>query len=265
MDHLDAQHRAPDNVRELLNAYLDREIDERERSVVESALAIGADLRTEYEQLRQTRQLVRDLPLLEMPPGLLERIDPSSPLLGRRPRRRIRTVEVMVSAIATVAVWSVLVGTTGGGQVAPDVASVFVAHQSAAESTGNDIDSGNLPASVGVGLDLLHVRDIDGMRQATYGSSAGFVSVFVLSDRVDWDQMPEGDRVAVGDGFGWFEQAASQSVLAIDRADGAYVVVGTSVDQVVAVAELLPDPPRSVWERVIDASNETVEFFGFSS
>jgi hypothetical protein len=54
-------------------------------------------------------------------------------------------------------------------------------------------------------------------------------------------------------------------VLAIDRADGAYVVVGTSVDQVVAVAELLPDPPRSVWERVIDASNETVEFFGFSS
>jgi anti-sigma factor RsiW len=69
MDHLDAQHRAPDNVRELLNAYLDREIDERERSVVESALAIGADLRTEYEQLRQTRQLVRDLPLLEMPPG----------------------------------------------------------------------------------------------------------------------------------------------------------------------------------------------------
>ncbi|NOX28943.1 MAG: DUF3379 domain-containing protein [Actinobacteria bacterium] len=251
--------------RDLINAYLDDEVDVDERLVVDQALNDSSDLRAELDQLIATRQLVRDLPLLAMPEDLAVKLQRRSPFGPQaRPRRQNRTRAAALSAFASVAFWGVLVGTNGAGSVVPDVAGVVFAHQSAVAADDSGADSSDLPEAVGDSFVREEVREMSGMRHGIYSDGDHEISVFVLRGPVDWDEMPLGDRVPMTDGSAWFAVIEGDSVLVIDRADKSYAIVGTTKEQVVAVAESLPDPSRSLRERITDASRETVEFFGLS-
>ncbi len=251
--------------RDLINAYLDDEVDDAERLVVDQALSDSSDLRAELHQLIATRQLVRDLPLLAMPEDLALKLQRRSPFGPQaRPRRQNRTRAAALSAIASVAFWGVLVGTNGAGSVVLDVAGVVFAHQSVAAASAVGFDSSDLPEAVGDSFVRDEVREMSGMWHGVYSNGDHEISVFVMRGPVDWDEMPHGDRVPMTDGSAWFAVIDGDSVLVVDRADKSYAIVGTTKAEVVAVAESLPDPSRSLRERITDTSRATVEFFGLS-
>jgi len=252
--------------RDLINAYLDDEVDDAERLVVDQALSDSSDLRAELHQLIATRQLVRDLPLLAMPEDLALKLQRRSPFGPQaRPRRQNRTRAAALSAFASLAFWGVLVGTNGAGSVVPDVAGVVFAHQSVvAVADATVADASDLPEAVGDSFVREEVREMSGMRHGIYSDGDHEISVFVMRGLVDWDEMPHGDRVLMTDGSAWFAVIDGDSVLVVDRADKSYAIVGSTKEEVVAVAESLPDPSRSLRERITDTSRATVEFFGLS-
>ena len=57
----------PDQIRDLLSPYLDGEVTDEERALVEQALAVSAELQGELETLRRTMALVAALPPVPAP------------------------------------------------------------------------------------------------------------------------------------------------------------------------------------------------------
>ena len=248
--------------RELLNAYLDDEVDDAERAVVEAAMADDEQLREEYRSLRATRRHVRELPLLAMPDELTQRLERRSPFGPQaRPRRRSRTRAAALSALASVAFWGLLVGTTAPQATVPELGNAVIAAQAGGLVGTPGAPSGNLPDAVD-GLVLDEVLDVDGLRQGVYSDGEVSISVVVLRRPVDMDSMPDGRRVDLDGDRGWIARVEGKHVLVVNRADTGYAVIGSDEDQVMAIAATLPGPSRTLWERVVGASSSTVEFIG---
>ena len=117
---------------ELLNAYLDGEVSDQERAIVDDALDSDAGIRAELHALHHTRQQVRELPLLEIPDDFAARIARRSPIGPvARPRRRSRTRALAVSAAASIAFWGAVATSGDANAVVPDLASIVGAHSTA--------------------------------------------------------------------------------------------------------------------------------------
>jgi len=98
--------------REKLSAYLDRELDERERRELDALLAADPALQAELEELRQTVEMVRSLPKVSAPAGFARRVERAIAASGRRARARwLRPAALAAAACLVVGFLAALVST----------------------------------------------------------------------------------------------------------------------------------------------------------
>ena len=95
--------------REKLSAYLDRELDERERRELDALLAADPALRAELEELRQTVEMVRSLPKVSAPAGFARRVERAIVA-----SQRLRWLRPAALAAAACLVVGFLVGLVSG-------------------------------------------------------------------------------------------------------------------------------------------------------
>jgi anti-sigma factor RsiW len=92
-------HLGPD-----LSASLDRELDTASLRRMEEHLEDCADCRDELAALERTRQAVRDLPCVEAPPGLIDRIVARRQGATRRAAALVGVAASLLAALSLVAV-----------------------------------------------------------------------------------------------------------------------------------------------------------------
>ena len=257
---------------ELLNAYLDGEVSDQERAVVEQALEADAGLRAELEALNDTRSLVRDLPLLEMPPDLARQLASRSPFGPvARPRRRSRARALAVSAVASVAFWGAVATNGDANAVVPDLASVVGAHTTASlEEEHPAADPSVMFTAPGAfdGFELVYATRHGEVAHAMYTDGAREVSVFEQPGRIDWDKVPEsGQRLEAPDGRrGWAGHYLGQNVMVVERRGMVYTLVASDDAPMSEMSEMstsMPGDDDSWVDRVRRASRRTTDFFGF--
>ncbi len=123
---------------ELLSAYLDGEVTDEERAVVDARLAASAEWRDVLEEVRSTRALLQGLPMRDAPPDYWESLlapgdaapdgdAPVVPIESARRRRTKRIVAWCAGAAAAAAVVAVLV-VPSQTQVKPSVATFVNQH-----------------------------------------------------------------------------------------------------------------------------------------
>ncbi|MCP3936256.1 MAG: hypothetical protein GY708_12895 [Actinomycetia bacterium] len=253
-----------ENVSELLSAYMDNELDDHERRRVDEALTLDEALVDELRSMRQIREAVRDLPLLDIPDEFAQRLERRSPFGPvARPRRRTRTRAGALSALVSVAFWGVLVGTGSSTEVLPDLAGVVAFHTDGSES-GTEIDPSAvdaMPMSAD-GFSLVEASRSEGVDQYLYSNGVDDVAVMVQRGRVDWDGLPIGSRLDVEDGAGWLGDIDGRHVLVVGRGDSVYLVTGSVVDDMFVVSNAMPETERSLGDRIVDASRELVDLVG---
>jgi anti-sigma factor RsiW len=128
---------------DLLSAYLDGELTPRGVEDVRAHLEGCAECRRELQSLSEVRMLVRDLPPVDPPFDLFERM-----LRGKnRWAARAGLAALAAGAVASVAMMGM--ATPREAHVAPHVAQMVDAHTASASSSGDPI-SEMTPAAVPV-------------------------------------------------------------------------------------------------------------------
>jgi hypothetical protein len=93
---------------ELISAYLDNQLSDKDRLVLESRLKSDPLLQAELHEISKTRQLLRDLPKLRAPRNYFIKAD----IVQTRPSLRLAPIFGIVSAVASVALALVIFGST---------------------------------------------------------------------------------------------------------------------------------------------------------
>ena len=122
---------------DLLSAYLDGELDADDRALVDRRLEESAEWRQVLVELRETRELLRGLPMREVPPGLFDELPaPESPApdpvpapvsLDAKRRRRVR-IAGCVAGVAAAAAIAAVVLVPSQTRVKPAVATFVNSH-----------------------------------------------------------------------------------------------------------------------------------------
>ena len=144
----------PEHLGDRLSAMLDGEVTPAERGEAEAHLSACAQCRSELEGTAAARQLVRALPVLDPPFGLIERVllghtdegssVPQRAAVRSRPRRPVW----LAGAAAAAALAVLAVAPRHASQVQPPVAHFVDAHATA--TPGADPISGLAPVAVPV-------------------------------------------------------------------------------------------------------------------
>ena len=258
---------------ELLNAYLDGEVSDQERAVVDAALDTDADIRAELHALHNTRQRVRELPLLEMPDELAARIARRGPLGPvARPRRRARTRALAVSAVASVAFWGAVATNGDANAVVPDLASIVGAHSTVTlEEEHPAVDPSVMFTAPDEfeGFSLVYTRRDGNLAHAMYTDGVRDISLFETPGRIDWDRMPEGgERSLIGGDQAWTGMLAGQVVTMVERQGMVYAIVASAdagTDDMSEMATAMPGDSDGWFDQVRRASRRTTDFFSFTS
>ena len=255
---------------ELLNAYLDGEVSDQERAEVEEALEADAGIRAELHALHDTRQRVRELPLLEMPDDFGARIARRSPFGPvARPRRRSRTRALAVSAAASVAFWGAVATSGGANVVVPDIASIVGAHSAVIlEEEHPAVDpSVMFTAPDGFeGFSLVYARRHGNLAHAMYTDGVRDISLFEQPGRIDWDRLPGGGQLTlIGSDRAWTGMVAGQTVTMVEREGMVYAIVASADAPMDDMSTAMPGDSDGWFDHVRRASRRTIDFFSFSS
>lgn len=169
---------------QLLSAYLDGQLSDREKTRLEKRLSEQADLRTALDELRQTRALLRSVRMQRVPRNFT-----LTPAMVEKPRRSwlMNLVPVLnfASAAATVAVVVMLAVTLLPGRGLPmqtaaqSTAAAESMPMSAAGSEPTPVLQWNAPGGMGGGADPLMEGkgggDGNDMRTFDTGPGQGFI------------------------------------------------------------------------------------------
>lgn len=249
---------------ELLNAYLDDELSDDERSVVDAALADSASLRTELAELTQLTRLLGGLPEVSPRSGFeptaaadadhvdivgqgdvddegdaedeaVER-DEVAPLISLDAERRSRVRRLGTAVAAVAAVWLLVLSIgfqVGKLPVVPDV-DQFAAQHASAEAPMDGFE----PMDPDDMLDPMILPDIGGdmerqavlrrgeVTQVRYSDGVHALSVFHQPGDVDWDGMPDMGSVSmVDDTMVWQGELGGSDVLVAQRGDVVVTIV----------------------------------------
>jgi anti-sigma factor RsiW len=125
---------------ELLSALVDGELGPDDQAWAEAHLAGCPACRAERDQLAQLRQVVRDLPVLDLPPPLWVQI-----MRGGRRKARPAAWVGAAAAAAAVALIGLAATPTQHNHVTPQMAHLVQVH---AASSGSEPVTGLAPAAV---------------------------------------------------------------------------------------------------------------------
>jgi anti-sigma factor RsiW len=264
-----------DELCEMLDAYLDGELDDHERAAVDGLLERSATARSELADIDRVRGLVRGLPQVDVPFGFYER-------LLRRPRPRARGLTVAAVGTVAAAILLVFAITPVSDQVAPPVEELGARHALLASSTDmpdgyrpmadESMDESTAPPSSAGGFRRMATYEAPEGVHAVYDDGVARVSVFEQRGEVAWDELPpNGERVVMDDDEVWSMPMEAQSgstvdVVVVDRGAMVVTVIGTmSMPDAAMLADSMPtmDDERSVGERAGDACEWLAEGFGF--
>lgn len=248
---------------ELLNAYLDDELSDDERSVVDAALADSASLRDELAELKQLTRLLGGLPEVAPRAGFEptaaaeadrdlddvdefadeetdDRVEPDptrvAPVISLDDKRRSRVRRLGTAVAAVAAVWLLVLSIgfqVGELPVVPDV-DQFAAQHASAEAPMDGFE----PMDPDEMKDPMILPDIGGdmerqavlrrgeVTQVRYSDGVHALSVFHQPGDVDWDGMPDMGSVSmVDDTMVWQGELGGSDVLVAQRGDVVVTIV----------------------------------------
>lgn len=258
---------------ELLDAYLDDELDAVDRTRVDTALAASSALRSELEQQRIVRDQIRSLPPVDPPFGFYER------MLSDAKRRR-RTLPGVAASVASVAAaWFLVLGLGSGlgvldtvpsvGDFADRHAEAVEAMPASAVSSGFESmpmdDADDLgPAMVDQSMTMMAAYENDGVVHLLYSDGPSTVSVFREDAGADLDVLGAGERVEMAGGPVWHGTVDEMDVFVAVRGASTFTVVGdpSAMPTMTDIVDHLPDSDRSFLDRARGAARELVETFG---
>lgn len=262
----------PDHPEDLLNAYLDGELDPGERQAVETWLAGDPARRAELDAYAAVRDAVRALPWLDLPAALTPA---SSPLFGRsRPdgRRRSGVLSAVAGGMAAIVVVAVM-AVGGGGGVAQaaevPVDQVVAAHTGKmrwSPPSAEHASDYTAPGYVGHHWVDAMIRLESGLVGLHYTDGENGFSVFEMPGRVRWDRLEgRGERSIVRGNPAWMGVHDGYYVLVVQHGHRVYVVVGSDERSATEVSEEMPgepEPASSLWSRVTARCRDTLDLFG---
>jgi len=259
-----------------LSAFLDGETDEEETAAISEMVAQSVEARNQLEELRQVRQRVRDLPLLDPPADVWRLLAGGSSLAPRR-RTRSRAQSLAVGAVASIAFWAAVFSSDNlSASVTPEVGSAVSAHASVLpgdlapdfgvnEMPGHEVMPEALP-----GMELIRLDRSGSMTHAMYSDGSLEISVFEQPGRVKWEALPPGEPVTLGRAPAWQGEIDGYEVLVVERRRTVYIIVAepavAMLDKEMAsdMGDSMPgrgDP--SFGDRLGRAADQVVEVFGF--
>ena len=288
-----------DELRELLSALLDGELDAAEEREVRALLDRSEAAREELDGLSRVRLLVRDLDAVEPPAGFLEALapapavsassdvapsGPTSLTSARAARaRRARTRRwplVSAAAVAAAAAIVLVLGLTPlTDKVVPPVHAYAERHlamtdPAAATSAPSsftavpaaELDQAGAPAHLAAGYDRMGgYHSADGVMHLMYERGDEVVSVYVQRGRVSWDGLPANGVMATVDAApAWEMDGPAEDVVIVERGSMVYTVVAVDGhDGMMDVLHAMPEPPApSMVDRVRGACRSIVERVG---
>jgi len=262
-----------------LSAFLDGELDPLEEHDVRQLLETSAEARAEYGAVRDARDMVRDLPLLEPPPDVaalfdaVERSASVSPLVGPARTRRARARAVALSVVATAAFWGVVVSSSITAAVTPSLDGAIAAHTLAPSLGGDDaamddvaMDDVDMPVEAPGSMRMVHVQRRGRNTHAIYSDGERQISVFEEPGHVRWDELPPGEPIDLNGSRGWHGSVDGYEVFVVQRGRRVYTIVAQAqADEMKMMGDLsdaMPEDDTSLLDRVRDASYDVVTVFG---
>jgi len=102
------KYQIPTHDYELISAYLDNQLSDKDHALIEARLKADPELRKELDEMSKTRMLIRNLPRLRAPRNYFIKAEP----VPVRPTLRLAPVFGIVSAVASVLLALVIFGST---------------------------------------------------------------------------------------------------------------------------------------------------------
>jgi hypothetical protein len=260
-----------DRPEDLLNAYLDGELDPAEGALVEGWLAADPARRAELDAYAAVRDALRGLPWLDLPAAL----SPArSPLFGRlRPggRRRAGVMSAVAGGAAVIVLVAVMA--VGGGSGVAQAAEVPVEQVVAAHTgkmrwsppSAEQARDYTAPGIIGHHWVDGTIRLESGLVGLHYTDGDSGFSVFEMPGRVRWDRLEGGWPVVVEGNPAWMDVRQGYYVLVVQHGHRVYVVVGDDRESATEVSEEMPGqdaPAASLWSRVTARCHDTLDLFG---
>ena len=281
---------------DLLNAYLDDDLTDTERAVVDWELVASPELRRGLDELRATQAMLRALPLVEpvgTPVPSVENGEAAAPRLAPmaesdasddaavvsldRHRGRRRAVVSAIGAVAAALLLVVGVGATLDPMpITPSVDEFASAHMGTGDGLGafDDMDADTMgdPAvlvSLGDGMDRMAVYARNDLVRTVYSDGSHEMSVFHEPGVIDWDTLPADGVVTDGGATKTWTGVRDDTVVAItERGDLMVVIVADAdmgTDEAMAkamdAAEMVPPVhiERGLWDRLSGAPANIVD------
>jgi hypothetical protein len=258
-----------DELLELLDAYLDDELDPIERSAIDALLRRSPEAQRELDAIARVRDAVRGLPPVE-PPIVLT---PRRGHTRRRVKRQRARRSAVMAAVAVAAAVVILAATFTpvAETLAPPLDRFIERHEAMASEPAGDgfvpmpldeMESMARPA----GFEPMALYAAPDAHQLVLSDGEAMVSVFEQPGRVDWASLPEGgEMMMMGDDQAWHRTGDDGEVVVVERNDHVLTVVsGEPADAVMTVADEMPvSQRRSFADRVADAMRELARAFGY--
>lgn len=246
---------------DLLSAHVDGELDPATDAWVVDHLAGCPGCRRAAAELTEARSLLRGLPPVDASPVI-------EGFLARH-RRGIRLGGGFVAVAGLVLLALGLTAATEHRRLVPDVSGLAAVHAEQAHGDLRGMERrtrsayaappGFLGSTVQLSRhEIWHDTDMDAV---VYRDGDVDVSVYQQPGRLDWDDLPSGDVVTIGDHDVWF--GPGPPVVAVTQR-GDLVVTVVSADRAAVLTAVAGMPEwrrRATWDRVHDACQRVVQVF----